>query len=116
MNNTFGISDPSFNCICDTIKKFDDVERAVIFGSRAKGSHKKGSDIDIAIYGSQLKNITAINLLGKLNEEVPIPYFVDVVAPQFTDNIELVKHIERVGIKFYENVKRSKEIPKKNLV
>ena len=106
MNNNFGISDASFNCICDTIKKYDDVERAVIFGSRAKGNYKKGSDIDIAIYGENLKLETAFNLSGKLNEESPIPYFVDVVAPQFNNNLELVNHIERVGIGFYLNKKQ----------
>lgn len=55
MNNNFGISDFSFNCICDTLKKYEDIERALIFGSRAKGNYKKGSDIDLAIYGTELK-------------------------------------------------------------
>ena len=101
MNNNFGITDASFNCISDTIKKYDDIERAVIFGSRAKGNYKKGSEIDIAIYGKHLKENTAFNLSAKLNEEVPIPYFVDVIAPTFINNSELIGHIDRVGISFY---------------
>ncbi len=101
MNNNFGISDFSFSCICDTLKKYDDIERALIFGSRAKGNYKKGSDIDIAIYGTGLNKITALNLAGKLNEEAPIPYFVDVAAPQYNNNPDLVEHIERVGVEFY---------------
>ena len=101
MNNNFSISDFSFNCICDTLKKYEDIERALIFGSRAKGNYKKGSDIDLAIYGTELKKITAMDLAGKLNEEVPIPYYVDVVAPQHNGNTDFVKHIERFGIEFY---------------
>lgn len=42
-----------------------------------------------------------MDLAGKLNEEAPIPYYMDVVAPQYNSNSDLVKHIERVGIEFY---------------
>ncbi len=99
--NKFGITEKSLKIIIQTLSTFSVIERAVIFGSRAKGNYKKGSDIDIAIYGSHLSESTALNLNAKLNEEQPIPYFIDVVSPLFLENASLREHIDRVGIEFY---------------
>ncbi len=83
--------------ILKTIESFRDIDRVVIFGSRAMGTHAKGSDIDLAIYGSRLTKETALNLEAKLNEEIPTPYFIDIVAPRHLNSPGLVQHIERVG-------------------
>lgn len=85
-----------------TIASFKDIDRALIFGSRAKGNYKKGSDMDMAIYGENLQKETTINLYAKLNESTPIPYFIDVVAPQYIDNQNLITLIEQAGIAFFE--------------
>ncbi len=45
----FGLSDNNFNCIIKTIELNPKVEKAIIFGSRAMGNYKPGSDIDIAV-------------------------------------------------------------------
>jgi len=101
MNNQFGISDKSYNLILEAICSFKDIEHAEIFGSRAIGNFKQGSDIDIAIFGEHLQEFTAMDLSAKLNESAPIPYFVDVVAPEFLNNENLKDHIECVGVSFY---------------
>ena len=101
MKNSFDISNKSLELILETISGFHDIDRVLIFGSRALGTHKKGSDIDLAIFGDKLKKETPLNLAAKLNEEVPIPYYIDIVAPRFIDNTSLVNHIERVGKLFY---------------
>ena len=49
-----GISEQSFETILKAFKDFSEIESTVLFGSRAIGSFKKGSDIDIAIYGQNL--------------------------------------------------------------
>ena len=103
MNDSFGISKKSCKCIKKTINLFPDIEKVIIFGSRAKGNYKKGSDIDLAIYGNKLKKNTALNLAAILNEEKPLPYYVDVMAPDHLNNQDLAAHINRVGILFYEN-------------
>ncbi|WP_414646601.1 nucleotidyltransferase domain-containing protein [Clostridium tetani] len=58
------------------ISGFDEIEKAYIFGSRAKGNYKPGSDIDIAIYGENIN----LDILSKLNsileEKSPMPYFL----------------------------------------
>lgn len=51
----YGLTDQDLNYIIKTIAKFDEIEKAVLFSSRAKGNYKPGSDIDIAIYGDEIK-------------------------------------------------------------
>ena len=102
MKNKFGIYEKSFSLILDTLSQFYDIDKALIFGSRAKGNFKKGSDIDIAVYGEEMDKNRALDLSAALNERIPSPYFCDVVAPVFLENQNLVEHINRVGIVFYE--------------
>ncbi|MFC4769479.1 nucleotidyltransferase domain-containing protein [Effusibacillus consociatus] len=47
--NQFGISEKSFQLLLDTFMQYTQVEEVILFGSRAKGNCKKGSDIDLAI-------------------------------------------------------------------
>tara|TARA_R110002050_G_scaffold176775_1_gene309745 strand:- start:6269 stop:6592 length:324 start_codon:yes stop_codon:yes gene_type:complete len=97
IRNNSGISEPSFEVILNVFKDFPEIESAVLFGSRALGTFKKGSDIDIAIYGPNLTPQTSLSISSKLNESTPIPYYIDIVAPKFLDSTSLIEHIKRVG-------------------
>ncbi len=101
MKNKYGITEKSFSIILNTLKEHEEIERAVIFGSRAMGNYKKGSDIDIAIYGANILPESSMNLSGKLNEASPIPYCIDVVSPQFVKDKDIIQHIEKFGKVFY---------------
>ena len=100
--NNFGISHKSWRILLTTIKSFTEIECAIIFGSRAKGNFKKGSDIDIAIYGKNVDKTLALDLNAKLNEDVPSPYFYDIVAGDKLDDLDLIEHIKRVGKIIYK--------------
>ena len=102
MGNSFGIYDKSYNLILESIASFSVIEKAVIFGSRAMGNYKHGSDIDIAILGSKIDFNTISRLHGKLNEVLPIPYFVDVVNFNTIDVDELKVHIIKEGKVIFE--------------
>lgn len=104
MSNCFGISKKSYYLILETLAEFSEIKKAVIFGSRAKGNARKGSDIDIAIFGEALTPKTAMDLSSKLNEVLPIPYRVDVVAPLLSDHPDLLDHIARVGMTIYQQL------------
>ena len=73
------------------ILKDNNVSECIIFGSRAKGTHKKGSDVDLAVSSSENK-ISYI-----LNEETKLPYFFDVINLNSIKNKDLINHIKRVG-------------------
>lgn len=101
MNNKFGIYDNSFILILEIIGSFPEVEEARIFGSRALGNFKKGSDIDIAIIGEDISSNTIISLTNKLDELGNTPYFFDVINYHTISNKELQKHIDQYGIPIY---------------
>jgi predicted nucleotidyltransferase len=88
--------------IVGVIAKFNEIKKAVIFGSRAKGNYKAGSDIDIAIYGDDITYDTISSLHSLLEDESPLPYLFDIVDYTHLDHKELKEHIDRVGIVIYE--------------
>ncbi len=101
MKGRFGLSNQDLSAIIDTLKQEPNVEKAYIFGSRAKGSYKPGSDVDIALKGNQLtiEDISRISYL--LNEETNMPYKFDLINYSSIKEPALISHIDRVGIEFY---------------
>ena len=100
MNNTFGLKENELENIIAILRENREVEEAFIFGSRAKGNHRNGSDVDIALKGTlTLEIVLRISL--KLNEETLMPYKFDILDFQAISNNELVGHINRVGVRFY---------------
>lgn len=97
MNNPFGISDKSYSLLMETIRSFPEIEKVILFGSRAMGNYKKGSDIDLAITGTRVAVETALHLKRILNHELPIPYHVDVVPMKSVNNPGLKAHIAEHG-------------------
>lgn len=73
------------------------VDRALVFGSRAKGNYKPVSDVDIAIVGSNIDQSTVATLSFFLNEETFLPYFFDIVHYDTIEEIAFKEHIDRVG-------------------
>lgn len=97
----FGLTNSDLQVIVDVIKSYPQIDEAIIFGSRALNTHKKGSDIDIALKGKAI-GLTASTISGILNEESPLPYFCDVLDYDLIDNEELRDHIDRVGRQIYK--------------
>ncbi|SKA77592.1 Nucleotidyltransferase domain-containing protein [Caloramator quimbayensis] len=98
----FGLRDSDIEYIRDAMKRFKDIEKAVIFGSRAKGNYKAASDVDIAIYGEKINFDILSKLHAMLEEESPMPYFFDIVDYSHLNHKELKEHIDRVGMVIYE--------------
>lgn len=92
-----GLTKADMNHIRAAIKQFPEIEDAIIFGSRAKGTHKKASDLDLAIKGRTVSPETIQRLSFLLNEELPLPYFCDVVHYEALKSLPLIEHIDRVG-------------------
>ena len=80
---------------------FPQIEQAIIFGSRAMGNYKKGSDVDIAIIGKGIDNSVLYKLDDYLNEVYPLPYFFDIIHYEKINNENLIKHINEEGKLIY---------------
>ncbi len=103
MNETakFGLSAENIEWILRALRVFPEIEEAIIFGSRAKGSHKSGSDIDIAVKGQFPEYTYPERIRTMLEEGLYLPYFFDVVDYNKIDNPSLKEHIDRVGKLLY---------------
>lgn len=98
----FGISDQDIEYIIGIIEAFSEVEKAMIFGSRAMGNYKRGSDIDIALEGDKVGFNTIAKIKDLLQEESPMPYFFDIVDYTHCNSPDLKEHIEQYGTVLYE--------------
>lgn len=93
----FGLLDRDIEYIQKAFENFEEIEKAVVFGSRAMGNYKKGSDVDIAIIGENITNKTLFKLDDYLNEVYPLPYFFDIINYQVISNEKLKEHIDNEG-------------------
>ena len=76
------------------------IRSAIVFGSRAKGNFKPGSDIDIAVIADDLK----IDDLRRIEEQYAalyMPWKLDIVDFKRIEKKALIEHIERVGIALF---------------
>jgi uncharacterized protein len=100
-NNHFGLQPHDIKTILAILRQHPEVAEAIMFGSRAKGNYKRGSDVDIALKGSRLTHRTVATIGDTLNEETIMPYHFDLLNHDTISNPDLLAHIERVGICFY---------------
>lgn len=101
MNKSAGFQQSDLAIIVSVLQKYPEVDEAVLFGSRAKGNYKTGSDVDIALKGEHLTAEITSNISYQLNEETPLPYKFDVLNYHVISNTDLKEHIDRVGIRFF---------------
>ncbi|MBY5951378.1 nucleotidyltransferase domain-containing protein [Algoriphagus marincola] len=111
MKNKFGLLESDMVSILEIIRNQELVEEAILFGSRAKGNYRKGSDVDIALKGNKLNFETVSQISYLLNEETNMPYLFDLVSYHQIQEPELIKHIDRVGIPIFH---RKKEMEPNN--
>lgn len=98
----FGLLDRDIEYITKAMEKFNEIEKAIVFGSRAMGNYKKGSDIDIAIIGDKVDSRIIYSLDDYLNEIYPLPYFFDILDFKSIANENLKEHINIEGKIIYE--------------
>ncbi|MDO8465465.1 MAG: nucleotidyltransferase domain-containing protein [Gallionella sp.] len=79
---------------------YPQINQVILYGSRAKGTQRNGSDVDLTILG---EDITLAQLLKIENDldELLLPYRIDLSLYHHIDNPDLIEHIRRVGKIFY---------------
>ena len=85
-------------------QQYPEIEQIVLFGSRALGNAKKGSDVDLAVVGTQVTQSLVDKLHATLEEDTLFPYFFDVVHYDALTNPALKAHIDHEGRTLYEGV------------
>lgn len=84
--------------ICELARKYD-VNRVILFGSRARGDFWRASDIDLAVSGG---NITQFML--DIEDKTSTLLFFDVINLDEFVSPELLRSIQEEGLILYEKV------------
>jgi len=96
----FGLEQKHINKINSIFSDYPSIEKVIIYGSRAKGNNKKGSDIDLTIIDRNLSFTELMEIENRL-DDLLLPYKIDLSQKRKISNPDLLDHIERVGKVFY---------------
>lgn len=98
---TFGLPENTINKINFVFVKYPEIEEVIIYGSRAKGEFREGSDIDITLKGETLNERILTNVTIDL-DELNTPYLFDISLLNTLKSTSLVDHINRIGKTLYK--------------
>jgi uncharacterized protein len=93
----FGLEQRVIDQIGAILAKYPQVKQAILYGSRAMGTFKPGSDIDISLKGKEL-TLSALNRIAGDFDDSFLPYTFDISIFHHINNPALVEHIKTVGI------------------
>lgn len=93
-----GLKLHQYQLLNDVILSNPLVERAWVFGSRALGTFKESSDIDIALEGQSL-TLNEIAMMLDTLDQSSLPYKVDLLIKHKITSLELLAHIEQHGLR-----------------
>lgn len=98
----YGLNSSAIQKIQKIFSKFSQIDKVILYGSRAKGNFKNGSDIDLTLIGDLLD----LKLLHKIEDELDellLPYKIDLSLFNHIENENLINHINRVGLVFFKH-------------
>lgn len=98
----FGLSDRVIGELQDVFNRHSNISKVLIFGSRAKGNYREGSDIDLAALGTGLDYNQLLQILTEI-DDLELLYSVDLINYSKTINTPIGEHIDRVGQVFYQS-------------
>jgi predicted nucleotidyltransferase len=101
----FGLPPATLDKLNSVFAQHRAIENVLIYGSRAKGNYRPGSDIDLTIKGDEISFAEFMQIEDQI-DDLMLPYSVDLSQYRQIENTELIAHIHRVGVEIYaRNVK-----------
>ncbi len=95
----YGLEDEILNKIGKIFQSTPEIDEVVLFGSRAMGNFKNGSDIDLTLKGKL--NLEIMNCIRIQLDELLLPYTFDLCSWSQIQNTDLIEHIRRHGVVIY---------------
>ena len=96
----YGLSTTTVERLQNTLLHYPEVEKAVLYGSRAMGTYRPGSDIDLTLCGGEL-NHTLLTQINNELDDLLLPYQIDLSLMASLSHPALLDHIRRVGVVLY---------------
>ncbi len=97
----YGLKETTIQKICAVLARFPQVDKAVLYGSRAKGNYKDGSDIDLTLRGGADLTLRVLFRIMDELDDLLLPYTIDLSIYANISDPDLIEHIQRVGMIFY---------------
>ena len=97
----YGLSERTLNTLDAIFRKYTGIRQVILYGSRAKGNYRNGSDIDMALKTDDTFAHTHLLHISGDMDDSDMPYFVDVAIYDQISNPDLKAHIDRVGKVLY---------------
>jgi len=101
INNIAGVLPDEIERLRCIFEKVDSVKSVILYGSRAKGTHRDGSDIDLVLKGNGMTTRQLLDICAEI-DDLLLPYQVDLSILDHIDNAALMDHIHRVGKEIFE--------------
>ena len=97
----YGMTDDELELLCSLFARQREIERVILYGSRARGTHKPFSDVDITLLGVGLTRSHLSRLMADIDES-SLPYFFDISLFAKLTNPDLIEQIEHTGVVLYQ--------------
>ncbi len=99
-NRPFGLPEHAVDQLVNLFSQYKSIHRVIIYGSRATGNYRPGSDIDLCIDADQM-NLTQLLKIENQIDDLLLPWKIDLSLKHSIDNPNLLQHINDVGVVFY---------------
>ena len=109
----FGLKETTIQKTQSVLAHSPQVEKAILYGSRAMGNYKNGSDIDLTLCGAQLTRKVQFRIDDEL-DDLLLPYMFDLSILDDISDPDLRDHIQRVGLTFYARDDTQDEVSKED--
>ena len=100
--NSFGLETDDMDTIQSILAAHSEIESAILYGSRATGCFRPGSDIDLFLTGKNLTDHTILDVRAEFQDS-DVPYMVDVVTEKDIGNENLKREITITGRLFWKS-------------
>ncbi len=95
------MTDDELHLLCSLFARQKQIEQVILYGSRAKGTNKPFSDVDITLLGISLTR-SHLNCLMTDIDESSLPYSFDISIFTKLTNPDLIEQIEQTGVVLYQ--------------
>lgn len=96
-----GLPQTTLDKLNSVFMRHEAIKSVLVYGSRAKGNYRPGSDIDLTIKGDVLEFAELMQIEDQI-DDLFLPYTVDLSQYSQLGNIDLIDHIDRVGVVIYD--------------
>jgi predicted nucleotidyltransferase len=96
----YGLPESALKKMHAVFQGYPQIDKVLLYGSRAMGTYKVGSDIDLCIESKTL-SLTELLAIENQLDDLLLPWKIDLSLKNAIDNSDLLIHINEKGMLFY---------------